>query len=71
MYTCRNTFYYMTSLLSRQDEPNPKVWLATQGGKVERYCLFCSPNKIFPTTKWVQESFLSQNIFRENIKDFL
>ena len=28
----------MTTFVSGQDEPNPTLWLATQGGKMERYC---------------------------------
>ena len=32
-------FYYMTSSVSGQDEPNRALWLATRAGKVERYCL--------------------------------
>ena len=30
--------YYMASSASRQDEPNPALWLATRAGKMERYC---------------------------------
>ena len=33
-----------------------------------RDCPFCSGNKISPKTVWVQERFLSQNFFRENIR---
>ena len=29
-----NTFYYMASSLSGQDEQNPALWLATQAGKM-------------------------------------
>ena len=32
-------FYYVTSSLSRQDEPNVTLWLATQAGKMELCCL--------------------------------
>ena len=31
-------FYYMTSSVSGQDEPNRALWLATRAGKMERYC---------------------------------
>ena len=33
-----STFYYMTSSVSGQDEPNRALWLATRAGKMERYC---------------------------------
>ena len=63
--------YYMASSASGQDEPNPPLWLATRVGKMEQYCPaqdcpFCSRNNISPKSKWVHESFLSQNIFRDS-----
>ena len=33
-----NKHYYMASTASRQDEPNPVLWLATWAGKMEWYC---------------------------------
>ena len=35
-----------------------------------RDCPFCSRNNISPKSKWVHESFLSQNIFRDSKKIF-
>ena len=35
-----------------------------------RDCPFCSRNNISPKFKWVHESFLSQNIFRDSKKIF-
>ena len=35
-----------------------------------RDCLFCSRNKISAKSKWVHESFLSQNIFPGSKKIF-
>ena len=32
--------YYRTSSVSRQDEPNPALWLATQAGKVKMVLLY-------------------------------
>ena len=33
-----SAYYYMTSSVSGQDEPNRALWLATRAGKMERYC---------------------------------
>ena len=46
MYTCRNTFYYMTSRLSGQDEPNPMVtdWLP-KGARWSGIACFVHPIK--------------------------
>ena len=33
-----NTFYYMASSASGQDEPNRAMWLATRAGKMEQSC---------------------------------
>ena len=35
-----------------------------------RDCPFCSRNNILPKLKWVHETFLSQNIFRDSKKIF-
>ena len=67
--------YYMASCASGQYAANSVFWLATRAGKMERYCppgiaRFVPANKISPKFKRVHESFLSQNIFRDNEKVF-
>ena len=60
----------MASSASGQYAANSVFWLATRAGKMERYCppgiaRFVPTNKISPKFKWVHESFVSQNIFRD------
>ena len=38
IFSVKVSFYYMTSSMSRQDEPNLVLWLATQAGKIELSC---------------------------------
>ena len=40
--TCELRHYYMASSMSRQDEPNHALWLATRAGKMELQYLACS-----------------------------
>ena len=65
----------MASSASGQYAANSVFSLATRAGKMERYCppgiaRFVPANKISPKFKRVQESFLSQNIFRDSKKIF-
>ena len=65
----------MASSASGQYAANSVFWLATQAGKMERYCSpgiarFVPANKISLKFKRVHESFLSQNIFRDSKKIF-
>ena len=67
------SFYDMASAVSGQYVANSVFWLATWAGKMERYCLpgtarFVPANKILPTFKLVQESFLLPKLFSAKVK---
>ena len=58
-----NSSYYMASSMSRQDEPNCMLWLATRAGKMEPSCPFgttrCIPQAKFPLKPY-NKSFIDQ-----------
>jgi len=55
--------YYMASSTSRQDEPNPALWLATWAGKMELSCplrtTLCNLQEKFPWKPY-NKSFIDQ-----------
>ena len=60
----KNFIYYMvSSAVSRQEEPNRAMWLATRAGKMEVSCPFgttrCIPQKKFPQKPY-NKSFIDQ-----------
>ena len=65
----------MASSASGEYAANPVFWLATRGGKMERYCppgtaRFVPANKISSKFKRVHESFLSPKLFSAKVKRF-
>ena len=58
-----NVVYYMASSMSGKDEPNHKLWLATQASKMEPSCPLgttrCIPQAKFPLKPY-NKSFLDQ-----------
>ena len=57
------TYFYMASVVIRQDESNPALWLATRAGKMEPSCLLGTtrrvPQEKFPW-KPDNKSFIDQ-----------
>ena len=67
--------YYVASSAGGQYAANSVFLLATQAGKMERYCpsgtaRFVPANKISPKFKRVHESFLSPKLFSAKVKRF-
>ena len=53
---CRRKSYYMASSVSRQDESNPALWLATRAGKMELSCLLWTSRRV-PQEKFPQKPY--------------
>lgn len=58
-----NQFYYMANFVSRQNEPNPALGLATRAGELALSCLLvtarCVPQETFPRKPY-DKSFIDQ-----------
>ena len=47
-------YYYMTSSVSGQNEPNRMLWSATRAGKMELHCVHCllGISRLVPQDQW-------------------